>query len=309
MGLTAVDPARYGTLQHPGDGFAFDIYTQVTRAVRAGAGLDDLAPQWLVAAGQSQSAFALATYYNGVQPLTAAFDAFYVHSRGAAGLPLVGPGEYADIAIALTGPPAIFRTDEDTPVLNVQAESDVTGPFAAYRVRQPDDDRLRIWEVAGTAHADVHLLENSGAVLDCGVPINDGPLHVVAKAGLRALTAWIETGEPPASAPYLDLVEGETTQIARDANGNATGGVRTPPVDVPVATLSAVPGTNPSVICLLIGSTVAFPPAQLEALYPSRDDYLAQYEAGADEAIAAGFVLDEDREALMDYADPAAIAE
>ena len=28
-GLTAIDPARYGSLDHPGDGFAFDIYTQV----------------------------------------------------------------------------------------------------------------------------------------------------------------------------------------------------------------------------------------------------------------------------------------
>ncbi len=36
-GLKAIDPARYGTLSHPGDGFAFDIYTQVARAVRAPA--------------------------------------------------------------------------------------------------------------------------------------------------------------------------------------------------------------------------------------------------------------------------------
>ena len=29
-------PARYGTLDHPGDGFSFDIYTQVARALRTG---------------------------------------------------------------------------------------------------------------------------------------------------------------------------------------------------------------------------------------------------------------------------------
>ena len=28
-GLKAIDPERYGSLEHPGDGFAFDIYTQV----------------------------------------------------------------------------------------------------------------------------------------------------------------------------------------------------------------------------------------------------------------------------------------
>mgnify|MGYP003528218858 CR=1 FL=1 len=48
---------------------------------------------------------------------------------------------------------------------------------------------------AGTAHADAHILGPTAASLDCGVPINDGPLHIVAKAALRALTTWLTTGE------------------------------------------------------------------------------------------------------------------
>ena len=35
-GLRAIDPERYGSLRHPGDRFAFDIFTQVARALRAG---------------------------------------------------------------------------------------------------------------------------------------------------------------------------------------------------------------------------------------------------------------------------------
>ena len=31
-GLKKIDPARYGTLEHPGDAFSFDIFTQVARA-------------------------------------------------------------------------------------------------------------------------------------------------------------------------------------------------------------------------------------------------------------------------------------
>ncbi|HEY1738917.1 MAG TPA: alpha/beta hydrolase domain-containing protein, partial [Acidimicrobiia bacterium] len=87
-GLVKIDPARYGNLTHPGDGYALDIYTQVARALRTGAGLGGSIPQRLIAAGESQSAFAMVTYYNGVQPLTKAFDGFFVHSRGAGGLPL-----------------------------------------------------------------------------------------------------------------------------------------------------------------------------------------------------------------------------
>ena len=109
-GLKAIDPARYGSLEHPGDGYSFDIFTQVARAVGAGKGLRGLKPTFVLAAGESQSAFALVTYYNGVQPLTHAFDGFLVHSRGAVGLPLVGPGQYADIAGAIVGTSTIFRT-------------------------------------------------------------------------------------------------------------------------------------------------------------------------------------------------------
>ncbi len=137
-GLKAIDPARYGSLEHPGDGFSFDIFTQVARAVRSGAGMSGLQPQArLIAAGESQSAFALVTYYNGVQPLTHAFDGFLVHSRGAAGLPLVAPGEYADIAGSISGTSTIFRTDQDAPVLDIQTETDVRRPQLLCRPANP----------------------------------------------------------------------------------------------------------------------------------------------------------------------------
>ena len=156
------------------------------RALRAGAGLSGLQPQRLIAAGESQSAFALVTYYNGVQPLAHAFDGFFVHSRGAVGLPLVAPGKYADIAGAISGTPTIFRTDQDAPVLDIQTETDVASILNSYAARQPDSDRFRLWEVAGTAHADAHLVGPNAKYIDCGVPINNGPMHLVAKAALRA---------------------------------------------------------------------------------------------------------------------------
>ena len=75
-GLQALDPERYGDLHHPGDGFSYDIYTQVGRgaavARRRLDPLDGLDVERVLAAGESQSAFALTTYVNGVQPLTGA---------------------------------------------------------------------------------------------------------------------------------------------------------------------------------------------------------------------------------------------
>jgi hypothetical protein len=305
-GLKKIDPARYGTLQHPGDGFSFDIFTQVARAIRAGAGMDGLRAKRIIAAGESQSAFALVTYFNGVQPLAHAFDGFFVHSRGAVGLPLVGPGKFADIASAISGTPTIFRTDEDAPVLDIQTETDVASILDSYAARQPDNEHFRLWEVPGTAHADAHLLGATAKYIDCGVPINNGPMHVVAKAALHALVRWLTTGDAPPHAARIE-VDPATKQIRRDADGIALGGIRTPPVDVAAAVLSGAPGPNPSVICLLLGSTRPLSMARLAQLYPSRDAYAERYEDAADTVIEQGFVLRADRSTLLAFADPSRI--
>jgi hypothetical protein len=165
-----------------------------------------------------------------------------------------------------------------------------------------------LWEVAGTSHADAHTLGPTGLkTIDCGVPINNGTLHLVVKAALADLELWVRTGRQPPKAPRLAVGPGPTPKIDRNADGIALGGIRTPPVDVPVATLSAVPGPNPSVLCLLLGSTTPFTTARIAALYPSRAAYLKQYDADAAKVIRSGFVLRADKAALLAYADPSAV--
>lgn len=305
-GLVGIDPARYGTLDHPGDGFSFDIFTQVARAARAGGDVTGgVVPDVVLAAGESQSALALTTYYNGVQPLSGAFDGFFVHSRAAVPLPLVGPGEYADLTGAITGlTPTTFRTDLDAPVLGLQAEGDVVGVLDSQAARQDDSPTFRLWEVAGTAHADRHLLGPIADQVDCGAPVNDGPLHVVAKAGLRALEDWVRDGNEPPTADRLELTATTPPAIARDTDGIAVGGVRTPPVDVPAVVLSGDPPPNDDLLCLLLGSTTALPAERLAERYPSAKAYEAAYATAAEATTAAGFALTEDRAALAAYARP-----
>jgi hypothetical protein len=307
-GLKGADPKRYGSLVHPGDGYSFDMYTQVARAVRAGgAAMGDLKPRRVLAAGQSQSAYALVTYINGVQPLTRIFDGFLVHSRGRGALPLVAPGQPASLASAAAASPAIMRTDTGVPVLDVQAEGDLTVVLNSLDARQPDSDRFRLWEVAGTSHADAHTVGRFADSLDCGVPINNGPMHLVVKAALHALDTWVRTGTPPPTAPRIAVTPGNPARVVGDADGIARGGVRTPPVDVPVDVLSGTPGPKPTTICLLFGSTKPIPAKRLAALYPSRDAYLGRYTAAADKTIKAGFALEADRAALLAFAQPSRI--
>jgi hypothetical protein len=308
-GLVRIDPARYGTLVHPGDGFSFDMFTQVARALRAGGtAMGGRGPQRLIAAGESQSAIALTTYIDGVEPLTRVFDGFYVHSRAAGPLPLVGPGAYADLAGSVGRTPTIFRTDTGVPILDIQAESDVTGVLDSSLARQSDSAHVRLWEVAGTSHADAHLMGPIARNLHCGAAINNGPMHLVAKAALHALDRWIRTGTPPPIAPRIQLAPGTTPRILRDADGIALGGIRTPPVDVPVDVLSGVPGPDPALICILLGSTTPLPPARLAARYASRSDYEGRYGAATAATIAAGYVLTPDLPALFGFAAPSRVA-
>jgi hypothetical protein len=309
VGLKKLDPARYATLSHPGDGFSFDIFSQVARAVRLGGpAMGHMEAQRVIAVGESQSAMALVTYYNGVAPLAQAFDGYLVHSRGAGGLPLVGPGEYAFLTDALGAGASRFRTDLATPIMNIQAENDTTGILNSIVSRQPDSDTFRLWEMAGTAHADIRLVGSVADTMNCGLPINDGPMHFIAKAAFSSLDTWVRSGVAPPTAQRLETTSANPPALVRDADGIARGGVRTPLVDVPVDVLSGIAGPSPNVICILSGSTKPLSEARLAELYASQDDYAQRYSAATDASIEAGFVLEADREALIDKADPARLS-
>ncbi len=305
-GLRVLDPPRYSDLHQPGDAFSYDIFTQVARALRAPKTLNPLGglvPQHVLAIGESQSAFALTTYIDGVQPLTREFDGFLVHSRGGAAAPLGAPGKGIDIAGTIGGAPTKLRTDLAAPILVLETETDVLGILNYQPASQPDDARLRVWEVAGTAHADRYLVGTIGELIGCPSPINAGPGHFAVASALHALTRWVADGVAPPRAPRLAI---NGTAYARDEFGNVKGGIRTPLVDVPVDTLSGESGGG-SVACLLFGSTKPLSAAQLSARYPSRAKYLAEYRAAADRAITAGFVLPADRAELLAAADPSRI--
>ncbi len=305
-GIKTQDPARYSSLHHPGDAYSYDIYTQVARALRGPGAIDPLDGEkaaHVLAMGESQSAFALTTYYDGVQPLTNEFDGFLVHSRGDSALPLGEPGKGTDISSSVGGDPVKFRTDGDAPVLAVETETDVLGLLDYVKARQPDTNRIRVWEVAGTADVDTGQLGSVAKLFGCSEPINSGPDEFVVRAALVSLRNWVATGAAPPHAARLESApDGKT--YALDANGNAKGGVRTPPLDVPVDVLSGLPAPGGSVACLLAGTTEPIPPARLAALYSSRADYLAKFAKSTDAAIKAGFVLQADRKAMLATSQP-----
>lgn len=317
MPLKGVDPVRYASLAHPGDSFAYDIYSQTAQAVRRPRGVDPLAglrPDAVIAAGESQSAFRMTTYINAIHPRDDIFDGFLVHSRGS-----LLPAPLSEPPLpSVPVPGAVrIRTDLNAPVLTFQTETDLT--FLGFlQARQPDSDLFRLWEVAGTAHADTYTtvvgMQDRGgdpSVADlvitsrpvdlgpsCGAPINSGPQHFVLKAAVDALNRWVREGTPPPMAPRLETAG---SRLLRDEHGNALGGIRTPHVDVPIATLSGE-GQAGEIFCLLFGTTVPFDEAKLAQLYPTREAYLSAFEAATERAVAQGFILPADAELLRENA-------
>ena len=295
-GLKAVDPSRYGDLSHPGDAYAYDIYTQVARGLAA-----SLEPSCVLAVGESQSAYALTTYVNAVHAQAGFFDGFLVHSRPGSAMPLGEPGCGIDLADRIGAAPTPIRDDAGVPVIIVQAEGDLFGRLAYVAARQPDSALLRLWEVAGSAHADRFQIGEFESFLGCPDPVNRGQQAYVVRAALRWLESWARGGVAAPSAPRLSVVG---SGFSLDEVGNVVGGVRTPVVEAPVEVLSGIAAPDASPICALFGRTLPIAPDVLAARWSSRAAYLAAYSAAVDAAVSAGFVLAEDRAAVLAEARP-----
>ena len=266
----------------------------------------------VLAVGESQSAFRLTTYVNEVDELAQAYDGFLVHARGGTGGPLDDLGDPRRLR---EGPATPFRTDLRVPVVCVQSETDLI--TLDYRVaRQGDEDRLVVWEMAGTSHADMYTFvagftddglqpveqlaagwrpssQVLGMQLDAAV--NAGPQHYVMNAATRALDAWVRDGTAPPAAPRLEL-DGDA--FAVDEAGNARGGIRTPHVEVPVATLSGL-GNGGGPLAFLVGSTVPFPHDGLVERYGTKGAFVERFTSSAQASVDAGFVLADDLDEMV----------
>jgi hypothetical protein len=294
LSLKFWDPVRYGELSHPGDDFSFDMFSQAGQAVRLGHTfrrtqpdpLGGLQPRRMVAAGQSQSGSRLRTYINTVHQGARVFDGFLPMTAGATEV-----------------------RDDLAPVLWVNSE------FESSSVHRPDGGLFRLWEIAGAPHfswwgfqagrAAGDRNQTGGESFDRDDAAQYGergggpcpqeffPDRFAYNAAIDHMDRWLRDGTAPPSAPRFE--RDALNRVVRDADGNMTGGLRLPPIDVPVATYT---GNR----CGLFGDTVAFDPVTLGTLYPSHDTYVDAMQAATDAAVAAGFLLPPDAEELMDRA-------
>jgi len=316
-GIKGADPARYGSLQHPGDSYSYSIFEEAGAAVRRDAAtlLGGLEPKRVLALGESQSASRLVTYIDALQPKSrGVYDGYFVYSEGASGAPLSQTPQPAVNAPT----PTIIRTDLDVPVMLFETEADILllGYLAA---RQAPTRFIREWEVAGTAHYDTYGLVESmtdngngtadvqtfdtmispissfdGGVISCPVPLNAGAHSYELRAAVVALNHWVITGTPPPQSSRLDVAS--STSYVTDPNGEAVGGIRTPQVAAPIAVVNGTGDTSSAGggFCRIFGSTAPFSSAKLAQLYPTHAVFVKRWDQAVASDVSKGYLLPAD---------------
>ncbi len=311
--LKGQNPDRYGSLSHPGDSYSYDIFSQAGQALRDNPALlfGGLQPQRLIPIGESQSGSRLRTYLNAVHPLVEVYDGFLPSVSGGGGAAL----RQSPLPAVAVPTPNRIRDDLNVPVIFVQSEAEVR-TAALNGVRQDDSALVRWWEVAGSAHYDQYSFTNSFRVdngndraifqewfasmrnptaqpipglITCPSPINTGPRTFVMRAAIRALDNWIMSGTPAPSGGRLEIASLAPFAFALDAQGNVLGGIRHPAVDAPVATF-----TSPSQGGFCYGTTVPLTAEQLTSLYRNKGGFNSAWVQATQNAVQAGFLLNED---------------
>jgi hypothetical protein len=301
------DPVRYAALQHPGDAYADDMFSQVAKAIRfprrQRRSLDPtsgLRVAHVLAVGQSQSCGTLHDYVSTTQPGAHIIDGFLLHGCSAAD--------------------KTFPKRLTAKVLHLLSDNEANpAPPSA-------DPNYRLWEVAGTAHSDYFIgyqsevglgprtladaprrtkaeyeqvmtaAGNYGEQLHpllatCVLAGSAMPMHYATSSAILQLDRWVRggRGSAPKNSPRFEF---EGTGRKLDGFGNTMGGIRMPPIDVPVARYL-------STACPLGGITVPFSDVQVQALYPTHARYYALMKQRTQAAVRRGWLLPDDAVDLL----------
>jgi hypothetical protein len=292
------------------DALSFDIMAQAGQAVKHPAGVDPLGGlpgnRIVLASGVSQSEGFLVAYYNSVHAGDPVYDAFFLYlgiSRGA----------YGAFRLPLRG-------DVPTKVFKINTENDVA-LLGEYTIRQPDSKTLRTWEIAGASHvgfdprglrAALLARDNiapsilTGCIL--GPPLSRIPSARALNAAVDHTVRWVVddiappttariqlTAAPPVPPPPPVPFAPPPASVARDADGNALGGLRLSQHSVPTATNTGV--NSGAGFCVLFGTHVPFSDARLSLLYRNHGAYVSKVAHATNDNLRAGYIVEADAEA------------
>jgi MYXO-CTERM domain-containing protein len=277
------DPTRYASLSHPGDAYSYDIYAQAIEALRNPANsvtskiyAVGVTPQYAVAGGVSQSAGKLASFINGGYNRGGLIDAYNIER-----------------ALGST------INDYSTFIFELNEETSFTGAPAA--PRPPDTNHYVVWEEAGTAHEAIawwsyrfatderDLVVPAPDPVNMGCSVNRGQVEYSVRAMLYWTQQYLHNGTIPPSAPRIPRNSDNTP--VRDADGLATGGLRQPFIQVPIAL-----NRSTQQDCPFWGTYQPWTTDAIRARYPTKADYVNKVRDWADYEVSQGWLLPADRD-------------
>jgi hypothetical protein len=280
-GLYEFNLERYGSLQVT-DSQTNQIIAQVGRLLRenpAGGPMGEYAVRNLILSGTSDSSGATRSYMGSNTQL----------DHADLRMPDGGPIYQGFFVTSTLGNDIVPITD--VPTIQMPSQSEVHGSSTwGWRAR-PDGDgpgnQFRLYEVSGMSHNDAR--ENP-AFEGCTNPLSHFPHGALTFMGLQHLLDWSRYGTLPPHAPSVmgtSAVPVNGTRVALDEFGNATGGVRSTYLDVPIFTFH-IPNSGPG-LCSQTGWPTRVPDDVLAQLYKNYGSYVSKVEHRLKELIDDGW--------------------
>lgn len=333
LNWSAADPAPQpattnANMSIPGteEGLVWDILSQLGTIIRKNKAsfLKDYPVDYLYLTGQSQSGMYLNTY-------TYYFDQYLVDSEGKTifdgYLNAVGAGVMRSLnQMDDETQPFATRLQKhrplNAPIIFLSAHGDIE-LFGAFEtstnalIEKNLEDKTRHYEVASSPHTDPAspLIPNNSEIVKTNHPpkildgeynytVNDIQLSYYINSALEMLHQWAAKGTlPPASS----LIErDEKGNVVLDEHGNGVGGVRSPYIDVPLATYHANARTTADQVNQTVGnvngSMEYFSKDKLMELYQSKEDYLERFNKVVEKQVEDKLLIPFDAESMKEWA-------
>ncbi len=305
-------------------GYLWDILSDYARLLKSDSEMNPLKEYgklWLYLAGWSQCTGFVNRYvvsFSSRPECKGLYDGFYAAGGSDSlapinqyePLPLIGRFFVANGAgmMGCDVPFMAVNTESENAMANWHADSDQPGYL------------FRHYAFAGTSHDEAVNIDNwykndpdfaKAGILDFkynGVEgkVNDYPYTYLFAATYKILYRWVREKITPPHAEPIEIVtvrEADNSYSRcnkTDAFGNAIGGIRTAALNYPTARYFGGSHDKDGRYVFVAGHCEPFSAALLKELYGSLDHYRALVEIDTDEQIMKGFVLPEDKEALVD---------
>ncbi len=313
------DPTRYAALNFPEDGLNWDVIGQIANMLKSNAGVSPLhgyRVKQLFMEGFSGAGAITLIWANEFSPILRLRNGGHIVDGFVVGEPSGYPLINSQATPIAATDPRQKVIPNGVPVVKL-----ATRPEPAAQQR-PDSDspsgEYRTYEVAGAAHTDNYTnpydfptfvqeaatpwAQTNLYPFLCQYRMNDFPFEQQWHLAIGTIERWASQKaghgsrwSPPHGQRIRLNADGT---IAKDAFGNDAGGVRSPAVDVPVATYFdtnlPLPGDRGFCSNTTVGHVEPFSKATLKQLYPTHADYVHKVERSALRLQRQGWLLPAD---------------